>query len=110
MSRVQRKRLRVNQVDSDQGVTAWEWYQREAAADVDNWLAQIDAGDVIAEITTDVPEYEIQNIEGEFDFAVVQMDDAGNRSDPSTFPAWMAVSLDLSPPTAATGGVIENVA
>lgn len=108
MSRVQRKILKI---DADAaGVDAYEWHMRSAADDVAGWLAEIDAGNVPPDDTTDLPEWPIPEVEGDFDFAVVQMDDAGNRSDPASFSTWQAVSLDLSPPPPATGGVIENFA
>lgn len=108
MARVQRKQLSV---DADApGVDAYEWHMRDAGADVAGWLAAIDAGTEPPDATTSVPVWRMPEIEGDFDFAVVQMDDAGNRSDPASFPSWQAVSLDLSPPPAATGGAIEDAA
>ncbi len=107
MSKIKRKKLTV---DPNPATDAWDWYQRNAGADVDAWLAGIDAGDTSDRFaTTTVPEAEIPSIEGEFDFAVVQKDDAGNESDPASFPGWAAVPLDLSPPPPATGGVIVDV-
>jgi hypothetical protein len=107
MSRVQRKRLKV---DAASGVDSWSWYMRDAAADVTGWLASIDAGQENPFDVTAVPEAEIPQVEGDFDFAVVQGDAAGNLSDPASFVGWQSVSLDISPPAPATGGVIESVA
>jgi hypothetical protein len=106
MARVQQKKLRV---DDNADVEAWEWHRRPAADDVDGWLAAIDAGQVEPTDTTGSPELDLGQLDGVFDFAVVQVDAAGNRSDPASFPAWTAVPLDTTPPPAATGGVIENV-
>ncbi len=106
MAKIKRKKLTV---DPTPAADAWDWYQRNAAADVDTWLASIDAGEETPFATTTVPEAEIPPIEGEFDFAVVQKDDAGNESDPASFPGWAAVPLDLSPPPPATGGQIVDL-
>jgi hypothetical protein len=72
-------------------------------------LASIDAGDETPFATTTIPEAQIPAVEGQFDFAVVQKDNAGNESDPASFPGWAAVPLDLSPPPPATGGQIVPV-
>lgn len=106
MARIQQKKLRV---DDNMGVAVWEWYRRDAAGEVDSWLAAIDAGQVEPTDTTAEPQFDLGQLEGTFDFAVVQVDAAGNRSDPATFDAWQSVPLDTTPPPAATGGVIENV-
>lgn len=108
MARVQRKILKV---DAAPGVDAFEWYMRDAVPDVAGWLASIDAADETDRfaVTSD-PDVVLPEIEGDFDFAVVQMDAAGNRSDPASFAGWENVSLDTTPPNPATGGVIESVA
>lgn len=106
MSKIKRKKLTV---DQDLGTDVWDWYQRNAAPDVPAWLASIDAGNETPFASTVDPEAEIPPIEGEFDFAVVQKDAAGNESDPATFPGWTAVPLDLSPPPPATGGQIVDL-
>lgn len=106
MSRIKSKKLTVN---ADPAVDTWHWYQRDAAADVDVWLASIDAGAVGPFGVSVEPEIEIPEVEGTFDFAVVQIDEAGNMSDPASFAAWTGVSLDLSPPEAATGGQLVDV-
>ena len=104
MSKIKAKKLTV---DLAPGVDFWDWYQRDAAADVDVWLASIDAGGTVSPFaTTEVPDVDIPEVEGIFDFAVIQKDAAGNESDPATFPGWVGVSLDLSPPSPATGGAI----
>ena len=43
MSRIKSKKLTVN---ADPAADSWDWYQRDAAADVDVWLASIDSGAV----------------------------------------------------------------
>lgn len=106
MSKIKQKKLVV---DANPATDFWAWYQRDAAPDLDAWLAEIDAGNETPFETTSVPEANIPSIEGDFDFAVVQGDDAGNESDPASFPGWAAVPLDLSPPPPATGGVIVDV-
>ena len=106
MAKVIQKKLTV---DPTTAADAWDWYQRDTAPDLADWLASIDAGDETPFATTTVPEAQIPAIEGQFDFAVVQKDDAGNESDPASFPGWAAVPLDLSPPPPATGGVIVPV-
>jgi hypothetical protein len=107
MSKIKRKKLTVN---ADPAADSWDWYQRDAAAGVDAWLASIDAGNETPFGTSVEPEIEIPEVEGTFDFAVIQKDDAGNESDPATFAGWIGVSLDLSPPPAATGGQLVDVA
>lgn len=106
MSKINQKKLIV---DANPATDFWAWYQRPTAPDLDAWLASIDAGQETPFATTTVPEAQIPEVEGEFDFAVVQGDDAGNLSDPTSFPAWAAVPLDLSPPPPATGGQIVDV-
>lgn len=104
MSKIKRKKLTV---DLAPGVDFWDWYQRDTAPDLDVWLASIDAGGTISPFeTTEIPEVDIPEVEGVFDFAVIQKDNAGNESNPMTFPSWTAVPLDLSPPDPATGGQI----
>ena len=104
MSKIKQKKLTV---DLAPGVDFWDWYQRDAGpVAMDTWLASIDAGNETPFATTEVPEVDIPEIEGTFDFAVIQKDAAGNESDPATFPSWSGVSLDLSPPDPATGGQI----
>ncbi len=104
MSKIKRKKLTV---DLAPGVDFWDWYQRNTAGDMVGWLAGLDAGDVTERFaTTDIPEVDIPEKEGVFDFAVIQKDAAGNESDPATFTGWVAVPLDLSPPAPATGGAI----
>lgn len=106
MAKVKAKKLTV---DPAPGVDFWDWYQRDAASDVDAWLAAIDAGDKSdLFLETDVPEAPIPQVEGTFDFAVIQRDTAGNESDPVSFAGWRAVPLDLSPPDPATGGAIVD--
>ena len=105
MAKIKRKKLTV---DATPAADAWDWYQRDAAPDIDVWLASIDAGNETPFSTTTVPETQIPEIEGTFDFAVVQKDDAGNESDPANFPGWAAVPLDMSPPPPATGGAIVD--
>ncbi len=107
MSRVQRKQLRV---DPSPGTDAWFWYMRDAAADVAAWLAEIDAGNMTEFAETDAEMVVLPAVDGDFDFAVVQGDTAGNLSDPASFAGWQSVSLDTTPPNPATGGVIESVA
>ena len=107
MARIQKKKLKV---DASPTTDTWEWYMRAAESDVAGWMASIDAGQESAFEISDLPEAEIPVVEGDFDFAVVQMDAAGNRSDPASFAGWQAVPLDTSPPPAATGGTIEDVA
>ena len=107
MSKIKQKKLTV---DANPATDFWAWYQRDAAPDIDAWLAEIDAGDIHEPFDiTNVPEANILSVEGDFDFAVVQGDDAGNESDPASFPGWAAVPLDLSPPPPATGGEIVDV-
>jgi hypothetical protein len=106
MAKIKQKKLIV---DLAPGVDFWDWYQRDAEADVDAWLAAIDAGDksnLFA--STEEPEADIPQIEGTFDFAVIQRDVAGNESDPVSFAGWRSVSLDLSPPPPAEGGQIVD--
>lgn len=105
MAKIKRKKLIV---DATPAADAWDWYLRTAAADIDTWLAEIDAGNETPFATTTVPEVQIPEVEGDFDFAVVQKDDAGNESDPANFPGWAAVPLDMSPPPPATGGAIVD--
>ena len=102
MAKIKRKKLTV---DPNPGTEFWDWYQRDTAGEMATWLAAMDAGDVTDRFaTTDVPEVDVPETEGVFDFAVIQKDAAGNESDPSTFAGWVAVPLDLSPPAPATGG------
>ena len=106
MAKIKRKKLTV---DPNPGTDFWDWYQRDAAPDVDVWLASIDAGGTVEPFATTVnPEVDIPETEGTFDFAVIQKDAAGNESDPATFQGWIAVPLDLSPPSPATGGQIVD--
>ena len=106
MAKIKAKKLTV---DLAPGVDFWDWYQRDATADVAGWLASMDAGDTRDRFaTTEEPEVDIPQIEGVFDFAVIQKDAAGNESDPTSFPAWSGVPLDLSPPDRATGGAIVD--
>ena len=104
MAKIKAKKLTV---DLAPGVDFWDWYQRDATADVAGWLASMDAGDTRDRFaTTEEPEVNIPEVEGTFDFAVIQKDAAGNESDPTTFGSWTAVPLDMSPPDRATGGAI----
>ncbi len=105
MAKIQQKKLVV---DPQPAADAWDWYFRPAQPAIDAWLAEIDAGNETPFATTTVPEALIPEVEGEFDFAVVQKDNAGNESDPATFPGWAAVPLDISPPPPATGGTIVD--
>lgn len=109
MSRINQRKLIV---DPNAATTSWVWYvtTKQNAADQLTWLAEIDAGTLSAIAVTDVPEWVIDGAlnEGDYDFAVVQADAAGNTSDPATFPAWAAVPLDIVPPPPATGGAIVS--
>lgn len=106
MSRIVQKKLVVDPAD---GVTEWRWFVRPDEADNTAWLAEIDAGTLGPDAVTDSPEWPLEDLEGDYDFAVVQADAAGNTSDPATFAAWDAVPLDVTAPPPATGGRIENV-
>jgi hypothetical protein len=106
MAKIRQKKLVV---DPQPAADAWDWYQRTSAPEIDAWLAEIDAGNETPFATTTVPEAQIPEIEGTFDFAVVQKDAAGNESDPASFPGWAAGPFDLSPPPPATGGRIIAV-
>jgi hypothetical protein len=89
MAKIKQKKLVV---DLAPGVDFWDWYQRDAAPDVADWIGGIDGGDTADRFaTTEEPEVNIPQVEG---------------TDPATFPGWTAVPLDLSPPAPATGGAI----
>jgi hypothetical protein len=91
MAKIKQKKLVV---DLAPGVDFWDWYQRDAAPDVADWIGGIDGGDTADRFaTTEEPEVNIPQVEG-------------TESDPATFPGWTAVPLDLSPPAPATGGAI----
>jgi hypothetical protein len=105
MAKIKRKKLTV---DPNPGTDFWDWYQRDTAGEMAAWLASMDAGNETPFATTDVPEVDIPETEGVFDFAVIQKDAAGNESDPATFQGWIAVPLDMSPPAPATGGQIVD--
>lgn len=88
------------------------------ASDIQNFVAQVDAGAVapLARIPGE-PGEESQIIlgentgleEGTYQFAVVAQDSNGNFSDPLQVAAWTAVPLDLTPPPPPTGGGIAFV-
>lgn len=77
------------------------------------FIAQVDAGDWPVHETVEAPEWfpgvNRELAEGEYDIAVVAIDDAGNYSDPLSVGAWQNVPLDVTPPPIPTGGAIEFV-
>lgn len=110
MSRVNERQLRWN-APSATDVTGYRIY---AVENIDEaiWLADVDAGraeaDRVGEVSGETWIIDLPN-EGVWSFAVVAVDDAGNTSDPHQSPAWVEVPLDVTPPDAPSGGVIESV-
>lgn len=112
MSRVNQRQLRWN-APSATDVASYNVYAAEVS-DQATWLADIDAGED-QDLRDNVPATETVWVielpnEGNWSFAVVAVDDAGNTSDPHQSPAWVEVPLDVTPPDAPSGGVIESVA
>lgn len=113
MSRVNEKQLRWD-APSATDVTGYRIYAAEIS-DMATWLAAVDSGNAEADRQATIPAIEevwvidLPN-EGIWSFAVVAVDDAGNTSDPHQSNAWVEVPLDVTPPDAPSGGVIESVA
>lgn len=82
-----------------------------------NFLGDIEAGIILPvdQISAAAPgeqnEYYLTTAiipsEGNWDFAVSALDDAGNESDPYQHPGWINVPLDVTPPAPMSGGGIE---
>ena len=86
-------------------VTSYEVY---AGPPGPGFGGEVDAGNVPVHATVSDPEYFIENLpEGNHQFVVVAVDDAGNRSDPYQHPAWADVPLDVTPPDPPSGGGLD---
>lgn len=77
--------------------------------DDSSFLANVDSRifEPLAELPGDATEYYISMPEGEYQFAAVSGDAAGNFSDPYQHPGWVRVPLDVTPPASLTGGGID---
>ena len=74
----------------------------------DDFLARVDAGQIEPHVVVESSQWTIAGLdEGDYQFAVAAVDDAGNISDPYQHPAWASVPLDLTPPMAPSGGGLE---
>lgn len=106
MARVRQRRMFWDAPQATD-VTAYAVYAGAASAGAD-WLNQIDAGLIEPHVMVDTTEYVIADLEeGDYQFAVAALDDAGNYSDPYQHPAWASVPLDVTPPDAPSGGGLE---
>lgn len=110
MSRIVQKLLRWTPSASADTV-AYEVYAATGAAG-DSLAADADAGNIAPVATVAAPDaqWPITGLsEDLWTFAVIAVDDAGNRSDPLSPAVWQDVPLDVSPPEAPTGGEIVTV-
>lgn len=88
-------------------VTQYNVHAIQDEADVPGWLGTVDAGgDNAIDIVSETEWPIVLPDEGDWSFAVVAQDGAGNTSDPLSPPAWHNVPLDLTPPDPPTNGVI----
>lgn len=73
-----------------------------------NIIQDIDSGALAPHVNVPNPEWNITGLpEGNYDFAVAAVDDAGNESDPYQHPDWVNVPLDVTPPAPPSGGGID---
>jgi hypothetical protein len=78
MAKIKQKKLVV---DLAPGVDFWDWYQRDAAPDVADWIGGIDGGDTADRFaTTEEPEVNIPQVEGTATRATRQPSQDGRRS------------------------------
>lgn len=106
MAKIRNRRLFADPpLDTD--VIGYDWYVTAAGDDSVAFLAAADTGILTPAQRTTVPEYFPDQVEGDYQYCVIAVDDAGNESDPYQHPAWQSVPLDVTPPAAASGGGID---
>lgn len=112
MARITQRRLRWDAPTDD--IAGWDLYVNDdPAVNEADFLAQADAGQLTPYAQVEVADGPVWIIDGlddaEYDFAVIARDGRGNFSDPLSPEVWQDVPLDVTPPLAPTGGVIESV-
>ena len=108
MAKIRQRRITWNPSTSDD-VVGYDVYATDASVDSDAWINEIDAGAHEPVQRVPNPEYYPDQPEGNYQYAVVVIDDAGNESDPHQAEVWRNVPLDVTAPDAVTGGAIEFV-
>ncbi len=107
MSRVKERQIFWDP-PSDTDITGYEVYSDDPQNS--DFLDEVDAGVVTPLATTTAPELTLSEgllPEGNYQFAAVSKDTAGNLSDPYQHPAWQNVPLDLTAPNPPSGGGIR---
>lgn len=90
-------------------VIGYDVYVTDAADDSVAFLSMADAGSITPVAHVPGAEYFPDQVEGEYQYCVIAVDDAGNESDPYQHAGWQNVPLDVTPPDAASGGGIDFV-
>ncbi len=90
-------------------VIGYDVYVTDAADDSAAFLAMADTGQIDPAQRVGDPEYFPDQPEGNYQYCVIAVDDAGNESDPYQHTGWVNVPLDVTPPDAPSGGGIDFV-
>lgn len=107
MAKIRQRRLFVDPPNATD-LVGYDWYFADAAADSGQFLSDCDNGNAPnPPARTTAPQYFPDQPEGDYQFCVIAVDDAGNESDPYQHPAWVSVPLDVTPPDAPSAGGID---
>ena len=106
MAKIRKRRIHwVPPVDTD--VVGYDVYVAPASESNVDFLNDADAGNRIPTQRVPIPEYFPDQEEGDWQYCVIVVDDAGNESDPYQHPDWQNVPLDVTAPGAASGGGLD---
>lgn len=92
---------------SDTDVVGYDVYFAPASEDSAVFMNAADAGQITPAQRVPIPEYYPDQPEGDYQYCVIVIDDAGNESDPYQHPDWQNVPLDVTAPGAASGGGLD---
>ncbi len=104
MAKIRKRRIHWD-APSDLDVAGYDVYVLEAGAP--DLLGLADRGDIFPAQRVVNPEYFPDQPEGNYQYCVIVVDDAGNESDPYQHPDWQNVPLDVTAPAPASGGGLD---
>lgn len=108
MAKIRQRRLWWD-APADTDLVGYDVYVADAADDSAQFLNDADAGAISPAQRVPIAEYFPDQPEGNYQYAVITVDDAGNEGDPYQHPDWQNVPLDVTPPGPASGGGVDFV-
>ena len=106
MAKIRKRRIHWD-APSDTDVVGYDVYVASASEDSAQFLSDADTGNRVPTQHVPIPEYFPDQEEGDWQYCVIVLDDAGNESDPYQHEAWRNVPLDVTAPGPASGGGLD---